>query len=55
VLFPAPGDHRLDPALAELAAELVEVIAAVGEQPLGALAGTPRPAGYRSDRIEQRQ
>src|SRR5439155_631024 len=49
------GDHRLHPAFAELTAVLVVVIAAVGEQPLGALAGTPRPAGYRPDGIEQRQ
>ena len=55
MLLATSGDHRLHPAPAELTAKLVEVIAAVGEQPLGALAGTPRPAGYRPDGIEQRQ
>ena len=55
VLFSTSGDHRLHPEFAELTAVLVVVIAAVGEQPLGALAGTPRPAGYRPDGIEQRQ
>ena len=55
VLCLPAGDLGADAAAAELAAVLVVVIAAVGEQPLGALAGPPRPAGHRSDSIEQRQ
>lgn len=51
----APGDQRLDPARAKLAAVLVEVIAAIGEQ---AVRTSPRPAappGYRPEAVDQRQ
>src|SRR5512144_2988544 len=43
----APGDHRLDAALAQLAAVLVVVIAAIGEHSFGALT---RPTDLAADR-----
>jgi len=50
-----PGDHGLDAALAELAAVLVVVIAAVGDELLGALAWAADLAADRGDAVDQRQ
>lgn len=55
VVLAAPGDQRLDASTPELAAVLVVVIAPVGKQPVGALAGTSDLAGDRDDAIDQRQ
>jgi hypothetical protein len=54
VLSLAAGDHRLDPARPELTAVLVVVIAAVGEQPLGASA-RPADLADRLHTVDQRQ
>ena len=55
VLFAAAGDQGLDAADPQLAAVLVEVIAAVGEQPIGAPARPADSAGDRHDAVGQRQ
>jgi hypothetical protein len=55
VLFATSGDQGLDAASPELAAVLVEVIAPVGEQPIGAPARAAHPAGDRDDAIDQGQ
>jgi hypothetical protein len=55
VLLTAPGDQGLDATGPELAAVLVVVIAPVGEQPIGALAGTADLAGDRDDAVDQGQ
>jgi hypothetical protein len=53
VLLATPGDQRLDAAGSQLAAVLVVVIASVGEQTIGATAGTADPAGDRRDAVDQ--
>lgn len=55
VLCAAARDRGLDPALAQLATVLVEVIATVGEQPLRVLARASLPAWHRTDGIHERQ
>ena len=50
----AVGDHRGDPALAEQAAVLVVVVAAVAEHPRGAPAWSSSPSLDGRDAIEQR-
>jgi len=55
VCVAAAGDLRLDAALPQLAAVLVVVIAAVGDQPLGALARAARLAADRPDAVDERQ
>lgn len=55
MLSAAPRDQRLDAAGPQLAAVLLVVIAAVGEQPLGALAWAPRLAADRTDGIDERE
>ena len=54
VLAPA-GDQWLDAPAPELTAIFVVVIAPVGEQPVGTLAGTADPAGDRHDAVDQGQ
>ncbi|GGR65134.1 hypothetical protein GCM10010251_97050 [Streptomyces aurantiogriseus] len=51
----ASGDHRLDAALPQLAAVLVEVVVPVGVQSPGPTAGPPSQAPDRWDRVQQRQ
>lgn len=51
----AAGDDRFDPASPERAAVLVVVLAAVGEQLVGALAGPADLAGDGADLLDQRQ
>ena len=55
VIGAAAGDHRLDAASPELATLLVVVIAAIGEQPLGAFSGPPDLAAHRADPVDQRE
>jgi hypothetical protein len=55
VLGAAAGDDGLDAALAELAAVLVVVVAAVGDELFGSLARSPASAADRPHAIEQRQ
>ena len=55
VLGVAPGDDRLDAPAPELAAVLVVVIAAVGDELLGALARPARLAADRADAVDQGQ
>ena len=52
---PASRDDRLDPAAPELASVLVVVIAAVGEQLIGALAGATGLAPDRAEAIDERE
>jgi hypothetical protein len=49
------GDQRLDPAVPELAAVLVVVRAAIGNEDIRALARPARLAGDRADAVDQRQ
>ena len=49
------GDDRQDPALAQLPAVGVAVVALVAEQGVGAFAGTARSAGDRWDAVDQGQ
>ena len=51
----APRDDGLDAARPELAAVRVEVVAAVGDQPVGALAGAANPAADGGDAVDERQ
>jgi len=51
----ASGDHRLDTALPQLAAVLVEVVAPVGIQSPGPTARPPSQTSDQWDRIHQRQ
>jgi hypothetical protein len=53
VVFTSPGDQGLDAASPELAAVLVEVIAPVGEQSIGAMSGPADPAGDRGHTVDQ--
>jgi hypothetical protein len=55
VLGPPAGDQRLDTAVPELAAVLVVVIAAIGNEDVRALARPARLAGDRADAVDQRQ
>jgi hypothetical protein len=55
VLGTSAGDDRLHTSLSQLAAVLVVVIAAVGEQAVGTLAGPTDLAGYWPDPINQRE
>jgi hypothetical protein len=55
VLWGAPGDDGLDATRRELAPVLVEVVAAVGDQRVGAQAGAPDLAGDRADAVDERQ
>ena len=55
VVLTAAGDQGLDAAGPELAAVLVVVIAPVGEQPIGALAGAADLAGDRHHAVDQGQ
>src|SRR3954470_704847 len=55
VLGAAPGDDRLDAALAELATVLVVVIATVGDELLGALARAAWLATDGADAVDERQ
>ena len=50
----AARDHGLDPALPDQAAVLVVVVAAVGEQAVGSLAGPAGAAADRHDGVQQR-
>lgn len=52
MLFAAASDQGLDATGPELTAVLVVVIAAVGEQPIGAAARTADLAGDRDDAID---
>ena len=54
VLGVAAGDQRSDPALTEEAAMLVVVVAAIGDQLLGAAARPTRTAGDGRDTVEER-
>lgn len=49
------GDHRLDAALPQQAAVLVEVVAPVGIQAPGSVAGASSQSPDRRDRIQQRE
>ena len=51
----AARDHWLDAALPDEPAVLVVVVAAVGEQRVGALPGSADTAAYRWHPVEQRQ
>jgi hypothetical protein len=51
----AAGDDRLDAAVPRLAADFVVVIAAVGDQAVGALAWPRGLAADRADTVDQRQ
>jgi hypothetical protein len=55
VLGVAPGDHGLHATRPQLTAVLVVVIAAVGEEPLSALARTSRLTGDGTYSVDQRQ
>jgi hypothetical protein len=55
VLGGAPSDDGLDAALPQLAAVLVVVVAAVGDQALGALARPSDTAADRFDGVDERQ
>jgi hypothetical protein len=55
ILGVAPGDQRLDAAAQELAAVLVVVIAAVGQEPVRALAWPARLALHGLDPVGERQ
>ena len=55
VLCLAASDHRFDPALPELAAVLVVVVAAVGDQAVGAAAWPADAAADGRHGVEQRQ
>lgn len=55
VLGLASCDQRLDPAGAQLAAVLVEVVASVGEQDSGPLAWATAATAQRLEAIDQRQ
>jgi hypothetical protein len=55
VLGGAAGDDRPDAAGPQLAAVLVVVIAAVGDQAVGTLAWPPGLAADRADTVDQRQ
>ena len=48
------GDHGLDPALPELAAVAVLVVAAVGDQRVGAPAWSSAPAAHRRHALNER-
>ena len=50
----AAGDLWLDPALAELAAVAVVVVAAVGADPVGPAARTADAAAHRRDPFDER-
>ena len=54
VLAVAVGDLRCDPSALQLAPVFVGVVATVGGQALGRAARAANLAGYRGDRIEQR-
>lgn len=54
VLGLAARDHGLDASLPDLAAVLVMVVAAVGEQPVGAAARAANEAAYRRHSVEER-
>jgi hypothetical protein len=54
VLGLAAGDLGPDPALAELAAVLVVVVAAIGSEPVGTLARAADRAAHRRDTLKQR-
>ena len=51
----APGDDRLDAAGPERATVLVVVVAAVGDDLVGALAWPAAFAGDRADAVDERQ
>ncbi len=51
----ASGDHRLDTAVPQLAAVLVKVVAPVGVQPPGPVAGPSSQTLDRWDRVKERQ
>jgi hypothetical protein len=53
VLGHASRDDRLDAALPDQPTVFVVVVAAVGEQHLGAATRPPDPAAYRRDEVEQ--
>lgn len=55
VCDPASGDHRLDAALPQQTAVLVEVVAPIGIQTTGLVAGTSSQAPNRWDGVQQRQ
>lgn len=55
MLGAAAGDDRLHASLSQLATVLVVVIAAVGEEAIGSLAGSADLAGHRADPIDQGQ
>lgn len=55
VVLTAPGDQGLDAPSPELATVLVVVIAPVGEESIGALAGTTDLARARRDAVDQGQ
>ncbi len=55
VLGLTAGDQRLDTPGPKLAAVLVVVIAAVGEQPLSALSGSADLAANRLEPVDERQ
>jgi len=55
MVFTTPGDQGLDATGPQLAAVLVEVIASVCEQPIGAAARTADLAGYGYDTVDQGQ
>jgi hypothetical protein len=55
VLSVAASDDRLDTSPSQLASVLVVVIAAVGEQAIGSLAGPAHLARHRADPVDQRQ
>ena len=54
VLGLAAGDLGLDPALAELVAVLVVVVAAVGGEPVWPPSGSADAAAHRRHRVEER-
>jgi hypothetical protein len=55
VLDAASGDHWLHATAPQLAAVLVVVVTAVGEQPLGTPSRAPSLAGDGADAVDQRQ
>jgi len=55
VLGLAARDHRFDPSLPDEAAVLVVVVAAVGDDAVGAMSGPAGAATYRWHAVEQRE
>ncbi|GLW53515.1 hypothetical protein Kpho01_15260 [Kitasatospora phosalacinea] len=51
----ASGNHRLDAALPQRAAVLVEVVAPIREQPSGSAARSPSQAPDRRHRVQERE